>query len=261
MSRISHAFHPEKIDAVALFITCLNDQFFPRVGVAMTRILESLGLRVEFPHEQTCCGQPFFNAGQHAEAADLARRFVQIFRRYECIVTPSASCCAMVREHFPALLRGDHVYDEARRRVCGRTYEFVEFIHDVLKVDLRRLSLPRPTRVAWHFSCHQRLIGMSDQTQRLLRQMGNLELVSLERADECCGFGGAFAVEFAPVSGSIVTDKVESIVASGAEAVVCNDAGCALNIAGAARRLAPKVRVVHIAELIAEAMGLPLDRL
>jgi L-lactate dehydrogenase complex protein LldE len=140
---------------VALFITCLTDQFYPHVGVAVTKILEHYGCRVSFPQAQTCCGQPFYNNGFHDEAKDLARKMVEVFEPYEYVVTPSGSCCAMVLVH--------------------NTYEFVEFLDKVLKVDLSSLKLPAPETVTYHYTCHLRGIGVKDEGLRLLRQIGNVD--------------------------------------------------------------------------------------
>ncbi|WP_428940548.1 (Fe-S)-binding protein [Fontivita pretiosa] len=244
---------------VALFITCLTDQFYPRVGVAVTKVLERLGCKVYFPRAQTCCGQPFFNNGFHDEARELARRFIEIFEPYDYIVTPSGSCCAMVREQFHELLHEDHAWEHGLRRVVSRTYEFVEFLDRVLKVDLSGLSLPQPSTVTYHYTCHLRGIGVRDEGVKLLRQMGNVQFVPLEKTDQCCGFGGTFAVKYPAISGAIVQDKVNCIAATAAQVTVCNDAGCTMNISGMCHRRGVDTQVKHIAELIAQAMGLDLD--
>jgi L-lactate dehydrogenase complex protein LldE len=245
---------------VALFITCLTDQFYPQVGVAVTKVLEHLGCRVYFPQAQTCCGQPFFNNGFHDEARELAKRFIEIFEPYDYIVTPSGSCCAMVREQFHELLGADHAWEHGLRRVVSRTYEFVEFLDRVLKVDLSGLSLPQPSTVTYHYTCHLRGIGVKDEGVRLLRQMGNVQFVPLEKTDQCCGFGGTFAVKYPAISGAIVQDKVNCIAATAAQVTVCNDAGCTMNISGMCHRRGVDTQVRHIAELIAQAMGLDLQR-
>ncbi len=241
---------------VTLFITCLTDQFYPHVGVAVTKILERFGCRVDFPAEQTCCGQPFFNNGFHPEAAELARRFVDVFGPYDYVVSPSGSCCAMVREQFHELLKGDHAWEHGLHRVTSRTYEFVEFLDKVLKVDLSKLSLPKPESITYHYTCHLRGIGVKDEGVRLLRQMGNVEFRAMEKTDQCCGFGGTFAVKYPAISGAIVEDKAQCIADTKASTLVCNDAGCTMNIAGLCHRKGMPVRTVHIAELMAEALGL-----
>lgn len=245
---------------VTLFITCLNDQFYPQVGIAVVKILEHLGCRVHFPPEQTCCGQPFYNNGYHAEARDLARRMVEIFEPYPYIVTPSGSCCAMVREHFPELLKDDHAWESACHKVCSSTYEFVEFLDRVLKVDLSKYSLPETRTVTYHYNCHLRGIGVQDQTPRMLRKVGNVSFKALEKSDQCCGFGGTFAIKYPAISGAIAEDKAECIARTEAQTLICNDAGCSMNISGMCQRKGVQTRVQHVAELLAEAMGLDVTQ-
>ena len=241
---------------VALFITCLTDQFYPHVGVAVTKILEHFGCKVSFPQAQTCCGQPFFNNGFHDESGELARRFIQIFEPYEYIVTPSGSCAAMVREQYEYLLKGDHAYEHGLHRVTSRTYEFVEFLDRVLKVDFSQFKLPSTENCTYHYTCHLRGIGVKDQGVKLLRQIQGVEFAPLEKTDQCCGFGGTFAVKYPAISGAIVEDKANCIAATGASTVICNDAGCTMNISGMLHRRGQPQKVRHIAELMAEAMGL-----
>jgi L-lactate dehydrogenase complex protein LldE len=243
---------------VALFITCLTDQFYPHVGVAVTKILEHYGCRVDFPQAQTCCGQPFFNNGFHPEARELAKRFIEVFEPYPYVVTPSGSCCAMVREQFHELLKGDHAWEHGMKQVSGRTYEFVEFLHKVLHVDLSALKLPAQQSITYHYTCHLRGIGVKDEGVRLLRQVGNVDFRAMEKTDQCCGFGGTFAVKYPAISGAIVEDKANCIAATGAKTVICNDAGCSMNISGMCHRTGVEVKTRHIAELMAEAMGLDL---
>jgi L-lactate dehydrogenase complex protein LldE len=244
---------------VALFVTCLTDQFYPRVGVAVTKILEHYGCRVSFPEGQTCCGQPFFNNGFHPEAKKLAERFVEVFDGFDYVVTPSGSCCAMAREQFEQLTKGDERFATRVHRVTPRTFEFVEFLTKVLKVDLSKLMLPSPESVSYHYTCHLRGIGVKDEGLRLLRQIGNVDFRAMEKTDQCCGFGGTFAAKYPAISGAIVEDKVECIAATKAQTLICNDAGCTMNIAGMCHRKGLPVRVKHIAELMAEAMGIEID--
>jgi L-lactate dehydrogenase complex protein LldE len=241
---------------VALFITCLTDQFYPRVGVAVVKILEHFGCTVRFPREQTCCGQPFFNNGFTSEAAELARKFVGDFEQYQYVVTPSGSCCAMVREQFPKLLENDPAWSRGMQDVRRNTYEFVEFLVDVLKVDLTPFNLSAPETLAYHYTCHLRALGAGDESVRLLRQIGNVEFRAMEKTDQCCGFGGTFAVKYPEISGAIVEDKTNCIAATGAATLVCNDAGCSMNISGMCHRRGMKTSVRHIAEVIADAMGI-----
>jgi L-lactate dehydrogenase complex protein LldE len=244
---------------VALFITCLTDQFYPHVGIAVTRILERFGCRVHFPQDQTCCGQPFFNNGFHVEARELAKRMIEIFEPYPYIVTPSGSCCAMVREQFPRLLQGDHAWEHGMHKLCSRTFEFVEFLDKVLKVDFRQFRLPRPQTMTYHYTCHLRGIGVKDEGVTLLRQIEGVDFKPLEKTDQCCGFGGTFAVKYPAISGAIVEDKVNCIAATQAETTICNDAGCTMNISGMCNRQGVKTKVRHIAEVMAEAMNIDMQ--
>jgi L-lactate dehydrogenase complex protein LldE len=243
---------------VALFVTCLTDQFYPHVGVAVTKLLEHFGCKVEFPEAQTCCGQPFFNNGFHPETRELAERFIGIFEPNHYIVTPSGSCAAMVREQYEYLLKDDKVWAERMHKVTHKTFEFVEFLDKVLKVDLTKLNLPKPESITYHYTCHLRGLGVKDEGVRLLRQMGNVEFRAMEKTDQCCGFGGTFAVKYPAISGAIVEDKAQCIEATGAGTLVCNDAGCTMNISGMCHRQGKDTRVRHIAELMAEAMGIDI---
>jgi len=245
---------------IALFVTCLTDQFYPHVGVAVTKILEHYGCTVEFPQAQTCCGQPFYNNGFHPEAASLARKFVEVFEPYDWIVTPSGSCCAMVREHFHTLLKDDPAWVHGMEKTMARTYEFVEFLDKVLKVDLSQLKLPEARSLTYHYTCHLRGIGVKDEGVKLLQQMGNVEFREMEKMDQCCGFGGTFAVKYPEISGAIVEDKVQCIAATKADAVVCNDAGCSMNISGMCHRSGVETKTIHIAELLADALRLDLTK-
>ncbi len=241
---------------VALFITCLTDQFYPHVGVAVTKILEHFGCRVFFPKAQTCCGQPFHNNGFLPETAELAKKFIENFESFDYIVSPSGSCVAMVREHFHRLLDGDHAWEHGMHHVTSRTYEFVEFLTKVLNVDLSQHQLPDPESITYHYTCHLRGINVKDEACRLIKQIGNVDFRPLEKTDQCCGFGGTFAVKYPAISGAIVEDKANCIAATNAETLVCNDAGCTMNIAGMLNRRGQPTRVKHIAEVIAEALGI-----
>jgi L-lactate dehydrogenase complex protein LldE len=244
---------------VALFVTCLTDQFFPRVGVAVTKILERLGCNVFFPDAQTCCGQPFYNNGFQDEAAPLAKRMIEIFEPYDYVVTPSGSCGAMVREHYPHLFHDSPAWEPGSKKLVAKTYEFVEFLDKVLRVDFTQFKLPQPQSVTYHYTCHLRGLGIKDEGVRMLKQMGNVQFTAMEKTDQCCGFGGTFAVKYPEISGAIVEDKVQNIAATKAATTICNDAGCTMNISGMCHRHEVPTQVKHIAELMAEAMGLSTD--
>jgi len=249
---------PPKNPKVALFVTCLTDQFYPHVGVAVTKILEKLGCTVEFPQAQTCCGQPFSNNGFSEESRVLARRMIEIFSPYDYVVTPSGSCCAMVREQYHLLLKDDPKWAAGMTKLSSHTYEFVEFLDKVMRVDFSAFKLKSPHPLTYHYTCHLRGLGVKDEGVKLLQQIGNVQFTQMEKTDQCCGFGGTFAVKYPAISGAIVEDKTRCIAATGVPTVVCNDAGCTMNISGMCHRQGMTTKVTHIAELIAEAMGLDL---
>ena len=231
-------------DRVALFVTCLADTLYPEVGKATVTVLERLGLEVDFPAEQTCCGQMHGNSGYPVEATALARRFVEIFEAYEAVVTPSGSCAAHVREHVPALLGGDD------RGVPARTWELSQYLTCVLAVE--DVGSAFEGTVAYHPTCHSlRLLGVGDAPVRLLRAVRGVELVDLPDAEECCGFGGTFAVKNADVSGAMLDEKIAAVVASGAGNVCACDSSCLMHIGGGLHRRGISVRPVHLAEILA----------
>lgn len=232
------------IDRVALFVTCLADTLYPDVGRATVTVLERLGIEVVFPAEQTCCGQMHGNSGYPAEATGLARRFVDVFDGFEAIVTPSGSCAAQVREHFGGLLEGDD------RGVPGRTWELSQFLTGVL--GLEDVGSTFEGTVAYHPTCHSlRLLRVGDAPLRLLRAVPGVELRELPAAEECCGFGGTFAVKNADVSSAMLDEKIAAITASGAENVCACDSSCLMHIGGGLRRRGVPVRPVHLAEVLA----------
>lgn len=243
---------------VGLFIPCYVDQFFPRVGLATLRILRGLGLTVEFPRDQTCCGQPMFNTGCSKEARPLAERFVRLFSGFDAVVAPSASCVSMVRCHYPELL-GD---SPELRRLGERTYDLSEFLVDVVKVT--RVEGEFRKKVGLHRSCHgirelresrssERMDAPFDKTRQLIAQLDGIQLVDLERPDECCGFGGTFAVTEEAVSCMMGRDRIADHVRAGAEVVAGYDMSCLMHMDGLARRDGVKLPVVHVAEMLEKA--------
>jgi len=241
---------------IGLFITCLTDMFVPRAGVAVVKVLEHLGHKVEFPREQTCCGQPMFNNGLEPEARSLARRLARVFAPFEAVVTPSGSCAAMVRERFPSLLAGDSELSERAATMPSRTYEFVEFLTDVLRIDPGAMGVRWPGAVTHHPSCHLRALHATDRTDRLLAGVFGLEMKPLADAEQCCGFGGTFSVNYPRLSGAMAHAKAARVRETGCQTLVCNDAGCGMNISGACRRAGSPVRVMSAAEIMAEGLGL-----
>ncbi|MFI0425049.1 (Fe-S)-binding protein [Spongiactinospora sp. 9N601] len=230
---------------VGLFVTCVNDTLYPATGRAVVTLLRRLGVRVEFPEAQTCCGQLHLNSGYPRDAVPLARRFGAVFGGYDAVVVPSGSCAAMVRERYPRLT-GD-------RRTTGaaaRTYDLSEFLVDVL--GLTDVGACFPHRVAYHPTCHSlRGLRTGDRPTRLLRAVRGLELAELPGAEECCGFGGTFAVKNSGVSAAMGADKARGATASGAEVLCAADNSCLAHIGGTLRRLGAPVRVAHLAEILA----------
>ncbi len=244
---------------VALFVPCYVDQLWPRVGLATVRVLERLGAEVVFPEEQTCCGQPMSNSGCAAEAAPLARRFLEIFGGYEAVVCPSGSCTSMVRNHYGPYLDGRPGFEELRKK----TFELCEFIVDVL--GKRAVDGRFPHRVGLHQSCHglrelglgtpsERLLPRSSKVAGLLSSLEGIDLVPLARADECCGFGGTFAVAEEAVSCLMGKDRIADHANAGAEVVTGTDVSCLMHLDGLARREKVPLRFLHVAEVLSEAM-------
>lgn len=235
---------------VSLFITCLVDQFFPQVGASMVRVLQRLGVEVEFNPLQTCCGQPCFNSGYRNDARRLAERFIRIFEDCDCVVAPSGSCVAMARIYFPELLTTDKHWQERARGLAPRIYEFSEFLVRVLGRE--DVGARFHGRVTYHDGCHLlRELGIREEPRRLLRRVHGVELVEMEESETCCGFGGTFSIKFPEISSAILQDKLSRVARSGAEVVVANDASCLMQIAGMLRRQKTSVRAMHLAELLA----------
>jgi L-lactate dehydrogenase complex protein LldE len=230
---------------IALFVTCVNDLVFPGTGKAVVAILERLGHTVEFPADQTCCGQMHANSGYRAEALPLVRGFVRTFEPYEAIVAPSGSCVAMVRDSYPRLVPGD----DAVATVASRTYELSELLVDVLGVT--DVGAAFPHRVTYHPTCHGlRLLRLGDKPQRLLSQVRGIDLVPLPEADQCCGFGGTFALKNEGVSGAMLSDKCDAVASTGASYVAAADNSCLAHIGGGLARRGG-VRAIHYAEILA----------
>jgi L-lactate dehydrogenase complex protein LldE len=233
---------------VSLLITCLGDALFPDVGVATVRLLRRLGVTVDFPEAQTCCGQPHFNSGYHAEARELARHTLRTFDNGQAVVVPSGSCAAMVKLEYPELFHDDPAWGPRAADLARRTHELSDFLVNVLGVE--DVGARFEGRVTYHMACHLRGLGLLTEPERLLRRVRGLEYVKLERADECCGFGGSFSVRYPGISGAMVQDKASFIEKAGVDAVVATDAGCLMNVAGCLRRRGSRVRALHLAEVL-----------
>jgi L-lactate dehydrogenase complex protein LldE len=241
---------------VGLFITCFNDTLFPATGQAVVHVLEQLGHEVDFPLEQTCCGQMHANTGYQLEAIPLARRFVRIFAGHDAIVCPSGSCAGMVIDQYPRLaeLAGDPGLRREVDALTARVHEFSSFLVDALGVD--DVGAYFPHRVTYHPTCHSlRGLGIREAPLRLLRAVRGIDLVELPAAEECCGFGGTFAVKNADVSSAILADKLAHVLESRAEVCTALDNSCLMQIGGALSRLDAGVRTMHVAEILASRDG------
>ena len=241
---------PEKPNTVYVFGTCLVDMAFPRAGIAAIRLLEREGLSVLFPREQSCCGQPAYNSGFTKEARAVARKQIQVFPEPIPIIVPSGSCAGMMKHHYPELFTERAEYPAAKR-FADRIFELSEFLVRVLDVRFED-SGPAET-VTWHSSCHAlREMGVIEDSKSLIRQLRNVQLVELEREDECCGFGGTFAVKQPAISTAMVKDKIDDISRTGAATVLSGDCGCLMNITGALAHHRVPVAGKHLAEFLWE---------
>jgi len=237
---------------VALFITCFNDTLFPETGRATVEILERLGVSVGFPLEQTCCGQMHFNTGYQREAIPLVRRFVEVFRSYEAVVSPSGSCVGMVRELYPmaAELANDKQLLHEVEELSTKVFELSEFL--VNKLEVTDVGAYYPHRVTYHPTCHSlRMLKVGDAPIRLLKNVRGIDFVKLPEAQECCGFGGTFAVKNADTSIAMLSDKLRHVLDTEAEVCTAGDNSCLMHIGGGLKRQRAGVKTVHLAEILA----------
>jgi L-lactate dehydrogenase complex protein LldE len=244
----------------SLFATCIVDQIFPEVGDSTVNVLSQLGVEVDFPSKQTCCGQPAFNSGFWNEARPLAKRFLQIFEGDNYIVAPSGSCAAMVRNFYAELFNDDPDLRDKSVAIAPRVFELSEFIVDVLGIDdLSNICLNSKTnmgsKTVYHPSCHLvRELHVVNQPRKLISSLPGIELVTLGESDVCCGFGGSFSVKYSDISGAMLQDKLDNIVESGASRIVSCDSSCIMHIDGGLKRQNINTRPVHIAQLMEEAI-------
>ena len=245
---------------VTLFITCVTDTLFPDTGRATVAVLERLGHEVAFPMGQTCCGQMHANSGYTEDAVPLVRRFAEVFSdpSFDAIVTPSGSCAAMVKDQHERIARfaGDAGLERRSAALAPKVHELSQFLVDVLGVT--DVGAYFPHRVTFHPTCHAlRLLHAGDAQRRLLERVRGMELVELEEATTCCGFGGTFAVKNAETSAAMLADKVAHVLETGAEACTAGDSSCLLHIGGGLARNRTGVRAVHLAEILASTEGAP----
>jgi L-lactate dehydrogenase complex protein LldE len=237
---------------MALFITCFNDTLFPETGRATVQLLERLGVGVDFPLEQTCCGQMHFNTGYQREAIPLVRRFVEVFKSYEAVVAPSGSCVGMVRELYlmAAELAGDKQLLYEVEELAPKVFELSEFL--VMKLGVTDVGAYYPHRVTYHPTCHSlRMLEVGDAPLRLLEGVKGIDLVELPKAKECCGFGGTFAVKNADTSVAMLSDKLRRVLDTEAEVCTAGDNSCLMHIGGGLKRQRAGVKTVHLAQILA----------
>lgn len=233
----------------ALFATCIVDQFYPQVGVSVVRVLRRLGVDLSFPPDQTCCGQPLYNAGFTQQAKKLARRVLTTFSGSQYVVVPSGSCSAMIKVFYHHLFHDDPAALQQVQQLAPRVYEFSQFLVDVLGV--QDVEAGHTGTVTYHPSCHLlREMEVRDQPTKLLGSISGLELKELPQAESCCGFGGTFTIKYPHISEEMLADKINSVHASGAETLVSCDMGCLMHIEGGLSRGGSPVRVRHLAQML-----------
>jgi L-lactate dehydrogenase complex protein LldE len=232
------------------------DMMYPETGMSVVKVLEHLGIEVEFPMDQTCCGQPGFNAGYRKEARAVAEQFLHAFRNAEVIVTPSGSCAAMVRHEYPVLFANDPAHHNEALRMASITWEFSEFIVDGLGIQNLNARLPRPQSFAFHDACHGlRILGLGECGRTLLHHVDQATLTELPDHDVCCGFGGLFSIKMADVSGAMLQKKINCINACTADCIVTGDVSCMTHMNGGLSRQQSPRRVRHLADVLAEGIG------
>lgn len=239
---------------VAIFVPCLSEHMYPQSAMAMVKVLRHAGVEIEYVDGQTCCGQPAFNSGYRKDVVPIAERFIEMFSEKEAIVAPSGSCTAMVRKFYYDLDIRRQLHP-ARERLAGRIFEFSEFLVDILKVD--NLGGSFPHKVTYHDSCHlNRELGVNSQPRKLIRGVPDIDFVEMPQPDLCCGFGGTFSYKFSELSIAMAARKCRNIEASGAQFCIGADSSCLMNIEGYLRKHGMKAKTMHIAELLAESLGL-----
>ena len=243
----------------SLFVTCIVDQLFPEVGVAVVRLLRRLGVEVDFPRDQTCCGQAVFNSGFSKEARLLARRVLRSFSpsgneaEAGYVVVPSGSCASMLRVFYPQLFDGDPERQTQAAELAPRVYELSEFLVKVLGIT--DVGASYQGRVTYHPSCHLlRELGVSEEPRTLIGNVQGADLIEMDQAETCCGFGGTFSVKYPDISGGMLKDKLDSVAKTGADTVVACDMSCLMHMAGGLSRMGADVRPMHLAQLLEPAM-------
>ncbi|WP_134698486.1 (Fe-S)-binding protein [Ammoniphilus sp. YIM 78166] len=238
---------------VSLFVTCLVDGIYPHVGEAMARLLARHGVKLDFPEVQTCCGQPAFNSGYWEDARGAAITLLDAFEDSDFVISPSGSCVGMIHHNYERLFENDNVLLERAKKLMDKTYEFTQFLVQVLGV--KDLGAYFPHKVTYHPSCHgTRLLGVKNEPLELLKHVRGLELVPLPFGEDCCGFGGTFAVKMSDISGAMVEEKAQHVMETEAEVLVGLDMGCLMNIGGHLHYKGKPLRVMHLVELLYEGV-------
>ncbi|WP_163338929.1 (Fe-S)-binding protein [Desulfopila sp. IMCC35008] len=244
----------KKDKKVSLFIQCLVDSHYPDVAEAMVKVFEKLDKEIDYPEGQTCCGQAAYNNGYTQAARKAALHFFDVFDRAEIIVCPSGSCVHTVRHHYPELFKTEPEQFAKANDIASKTFEFSEYLRDVAQVET--LESHFEGKVTCHDSCHlTRGLGVKTQPRELLAMVKGVELIEMGESDECCGFGGTFSVKYPEISGAMVDDKVDNILATGADYVVGTDMSCLMNIEGRLHRRGERVQVLHLAQVLAAEGG------
>lgn len=233
----------------SLFITCIADLMYAGVGKSVVRVLKRNGVELDFPEGQTCCGQPAFSSGYYKEAAVVAKKVIEVFERSERVVMPSGSCAAMIHHGYPILFADDPKWKRRAEEFVHKTYEFSQFIVDVLGIT--DVGAVFPKKVTYHSSCHMtRMLGIEEQPKVLLKNVKGLDLIELPFAFDCCGFGGTFSMKMKDISAAIVEEKVDNIIETGAEVLAGSDLTCLMNISGRLSRRGSSIQVMHLAEIL-----------
>ena len=241
---------------VSLFVTCMVDMLHPETGISVVKVLEYLGIEVNFPEKQTCCGQPAYNGGYHDEAKEVAKEFLKAFRNAEVIVAPSGSCATMVRVDYLKLFADDPEYLAEAERISSITWEFSEFLVDGLGIENLDGILPKAQSFAFHDSCHGlRMMGIKEAPRKLVGNIENAEILPLESAEECCGFGGLFSIKLPNVSAAITDKKLASIKKNEADWILLGDVSCMTNMNTALEKQGEPKRVRHFADILAESIS------
>ena len=234
------------LTTTAFMATCLVDQIYPEVGIAAVKVLRRVGVQVEYPHGQTCCGQPFYNSGFVEQAAALAKKTIEIFESYQTVVLPSGSCTAMIRVGYSELFKGDPEWRERAKALAGKTFELSEFIAKFAKDKMRNNS--SPSEASYHDSCHMcRALGLKEEPRAALAQAG-YKIHEMKESDRCCGFGGLFSLKMPQVSAAITKEKLKEGIESGAKVLVTADPGCLMQMRAVLED--EEIRVIHFAEAL-----------